>query len=334
MVFRRPRLALLCALLAAFLLDADTPPSPGLAGPLRIATRLIPLDRFTPQRATVGRLDWLGGVEISSHDRRFGGWSGLDADPDGRFTAISDRGYWWRGQILADGADRVTGAQPGWLGPIPGPDGAPLSGLTADCEEVRAVGDHLLLAFERDHRLWLYARGPRGEPVPPVTVIPPPARFATLKPNVGPEAVARLRDGRLFVISESMNRRSVQLAWLSTSAGDWQFRRYRPAPYYAATAAAALPDGRIFIVERRFALETFTTRLVMLPVGAIESGDVIDGIELARLEAPLTGENFEGLSVWTDARGRPVITVISDNNYFLLQRTLLMRFRCRTPDCA
>ncbi len=37
-------------------------------------------------------------------------------------------------------------------------------------------------------------------------------------------------------------------------------------------------------------------------------------------------DNMEGLGIHRDARGRTILTLISDNNRSILQRTLLLRF--------
>ena len=40
-------------------------------------------------------------------------------------------------------------------------------------------------------------------------------------------------------------------------------------------------------------------------------------------------DNMEGLAVDTDANGETILTLISDDNRSILQRTLLLRFRLR-----
>jgi len=46
---------------------------------------------------------------------------------------------------------------------------------------------------------------------------------------------------------------------------------------------------------------------------------------IARFEPPVTSDNYEGLSV-TIENGRPIIWIVSDDNYSLWQRTLLLKF--------
>ena len=48
--------------------------------------------------------------------------------------------------------------------------------------------------------------------------------------------------------------------------------------------------------------------------------------ELARLQPPFIEENFEGLDVRRDRKGRTLVYVISDDNFFSLQKTILLLF--------
>ena len=49
------------------------------------------------------------------------------------------------------------------------------------------------------------------------------------------------------------------------------------------------------------------------------------GREIARLAPPLTIDNMEGVSV-TVENGRNIVWLVSDDNFFPLQRTLLLKF--------
>ena len=50
------------------------------------------------------------------------------------------------------------------------------------------------------------------------------------------------------------------------------------------------------------------------------------GEEVARIEPPMTFDNFEGIATRVGPGEQVFIYVISDDNYFFLQRTLLMEF--------
>ena len=48
--------------------------------------------------------------------------------------------------------------------------------------------------------------------------------------------------------------------------------------------------------------------------------------EIARLAAPLVHDNFEGIATRRDGQGRTLVYLISDDNFHILQRTLLLMF--------
>ena len=68
------------------------------------------------------------------------------------------------------------------------------------------------------------------------------------------------------------------------------------------------------------------SRLGRVAPSALKPGATVRSSELARLEPPLIVENFEGLGVRRDERGRTLIYLVSDDNFNVLQRTLLLLF--------
>lgn len=86
-----------------------------------IAAVRVPLDASDPARTTVGALTYLGGVELSSRDGAFGGFSSLSVAGD-RFTLLSDGGNIVRFRM--DGDFRIGDPQFGDLPAGPGRDWA------------------------------------------------------------------------------------------------------------------------------------------------------------------------------------------------------------------
>ena len=62
-----------------------------------------------------------------------------------------------------------------------------------------------------------------------------------------------------------------------------------------------------------------------MPAKLIRPGALLEGNEILRLAPPFLADNFEGVAVRTE-RGRVAIYLVSDDNYFALQRTLLLKF--------
>ena len=90
---------------------------------------------------------------------------------------------------------------------------------------------------------------------------------------------------------------------------------------------AATPDGNLLVLERRFSwTRGLAVRIRSVPLAAIKSGALVDGRELMFADMGSQIDNMEGLSVHRDSSGALVLTLISDDNFSVLQRTLLLQF--------
>ena len=96
------------------------------------------------------------------------------------------------------------------------------------------------------------------------------------------------------------------------------------------TGTTRLGDGDILVLERRYTLIGGVAALLRrISRQSIQPGALLDGVELARLAPPLTVDNMEGISARQDSAGRTLIYLMSDDNYSVLQRTLLLMFELR-----
>jgi hypothetical protein len=103
---------------------------------------------------------------------------------------------------------------------------------------------------------------------------------------------------------------------------------FRPA------GAALLPGGDVLVVERRF--PPIGVRVVRLSRASLDATGPFAPEEIARIEAPLTVDNFEGVEARRDAAsGQTLVYLLSDDNGCAkdgatrvpgLQRTLLLMF--------
>ena len=102
---------------------------------------------------------------------------------------------------------------------------------------------------------------------------------------------------------------------------------YLPPPGYDPSDAVELPDGRVIVLNRKLAMPfAWSAILTLIDRRAMTQGAIVRGREIARLAPPLTVDNFEGLAV-TREGGATILWMVSDDNLFLLQRTLLLKFR-------
>ncbi len=275
----------------------------------------------------MGKLSYRGGISLTSSDGRFGGWSDLWLDRDGRhLMAISDRGFWLEANLTFDWSGAPSGLENARLGGLIDLDGRPITGFAADAEAlVRLPDGGFLVAFERRHRIWRY---PPAEPpfsIAP-TNVPPPPELSRAPPNGGLEAMARLSDGRMFALAEELVVDGANVGWIGDGK-DWRTLGYIAAVDYKPTSATELPDGDVLVLERRYTRRDGPgAQLVRVARRDITPGARLAGEELARIEPPLTLDNFEGVAAWRENGGATRIYVISDDNYSLLQRTLLLAF--------
>ena len=93
------------------------------------------------------------------------------------------------------------------------------------------------------------------------------------------------------------------------------------------TDCAVTPKGDLLILERSFSrLRGVAMRIRRVPLAAIQSGATVDGPVLIEADMNYQIDNMEGLSVHRAADGALVLTLISDDNFSMIQRTLLLQF--------
>jgi hypothetical protein len=69
-----------------------------------------------------------------------------------------------------------------------------------------------------------------------------------------------------------------------------------------------------------------SVRLMRVAAADIRPGAHLEGREIARWGPPLTVDNFEGVAARRGPDGETLIYLLSDDNFHLLQRTLLVMF--------
>lgn len=298
---------------------------PVRAEPIDVRARVLLLDATDPERMRVGRLEWRGGVSLSSSDPRFGGLSSLRVAADGiGFTAVSDEGWRVDGRMLYDLQGHLAGVEGVTLVPLLSRRGRPLPELgkhESDAESlVRDADGTLVIGFEGDHRIVRYP----GDGAAPSLVAPPPG-LQQAPVNSGLETLVRLRDGRLLAITEKLKVEGGVRGWIGGGKGGWQSFVWATSEGFVPTDATQLPSGELLVLERRF--PPVGARLRLLPAASIKAGGLLDGTQIARLEGSLQLDNMEGIDARRGPAGETLIWLISDDNFSFLQRTLLLMFR-------
>lgn len=316
--WRRAGLALLAfGLLATPIAPAPQEPPPG-PGTASLHAAPILLNEDDPAQREVGALTFLAGWVLTSDDRRFGGISAM-AVGGNRVTSISDSGILLTFAVPGPGAGHVD------ILPLPSGPGSPTRKMDRDTEAMFVAGGQAWLAFENRNEVWRYAR-PDWRAEARIA----PAAMRRWPTNRGAEAMHRLADGRFLIISESLDPDSTSTGLLfpgdPTEGGAPVELRIRPARGYRITDVAQLPDGRLLLLQRDVSLlRGVTAKLAVVDLAALVSGRPVEGREIAHFAEPLTVDNMEALSITREGE-QTIVWLASDDNYFPLQRTLLMKF--------
>ena len=287
-----------------------------------IEAKPVLLNSFDPSLTRVGRLEYCGGLQLSSSDPLFGGLSGLLVSADGRrLTAVSDRGYRMRSVLLYDQNGALVGIDRATITALRGVHGRSLAGSPEGDAEGLAHGEggSVVVSFETRPKLLVYPR--KGGP--PVHLKPPPGLKDAAK-NQGIETLTRLADGRLLALTEGLETEGGVVGWIGGNRKPWFRLTWLTSGGFQPTGAATLPSGDVLVLERRIVPPG--ARVRRLEASRIAADAVLDGEEIARFEGTLTFDNREGIAARDDA-GESLVYLVSDNNYSFLQRTLLLMFR-------
>ena len=99
-----------------------------------------------------------------------------------------------------------------------------------------------------------------------------------------------------------------------------------------AAAGALLPSGDLLVLERKFSWTTgLFIRIRRIKLADVAPGALVDGRVLFEADLGYAIDNLEGLSVHRGANGETVLTLVSDDNFSALQRTLLLQFTLAEP---
>jgi hypothetical protein len=306
-----------------------------VSGPENIIVQATPLSGFSiigRERRRFGELTFRQGLDLRSSHTGFGGWSGLWRSADGaELVAVSDAGSWFTARVTQV-AGILSGLSDARVAPMLSASGLPLGSTRAyDVEGLTIVDGVAYVCIERVQAVlrFNFAREgltARGRPVPV------PADTQKLPRNQGLEAIGMVPRGAalagaLVVIAErSDGHGETTRGWLIGGPKPGGFRVLRRNDF-DVTDLAFLPGGDMLILERRFSfLSGLAMRIRRIPAASLAPDAVLDGPVLIEADLGYEIDNMEGMAVHTGLHGETVITLISDDNFSGLQRTLLLEF--------
>jgi hypothetical protein len=306
-----------------------------------VQVRVAPIAGFDtqhPEEVRFGPLQFVGGLQIDSPDRRFGGLSGIETSADGRqVMMVSDVGDLFTGTIdYRDGVPiglsdvsvrRLVGESGEKLGEKYGADAESLRAATG-----RGLPSDVLIGFERDNRVLSYKIDGRGNAATASRLAVPDA-VGDLPYNKGLEGIAVVPPGApnaggivMFAESEEDAAPGVIRGWL-IAGGKTRELGLRRTGGFDLTDLVALPDGDLIVLERKFSILTgVAMRLRRLRAAELGGPQPMNGETLFAAGMAHAVDNMEGLATHQDESGRTILTIVSDDNFSALQRTLLLQF--------
>ncbi|MEZ5798192.1 MAG: esterase-like activity of phytase family protein [Paracoccaceae bacterium] len=265
--------------------------------------------------------NFLSAYRWSGDDPRLGGLSGIEVSADGReFIALSDRGAITRGRFDRDADGRIAGIDTAPFALLKAGAEAPLDPARADSEGLAWGADgRILVSFEGVARVLAYDRvdGSAGN-------LPRHPDFAAMQANSALEALAIDARGRIFTLPERSgdeDRPFPVYMFDGSWHQDWSIPRDGA---YLPVGADFGPDGRLYLLERRFlGIGGFASRVRAFALDQHGFGAGQTVLETT----PGTHGNLEGLSVWLDDRGDIRLTMLSDDNFLFYLRNEIVEYR-------
>jgi hypothetical protein len=306
-----------------------------VAAPVSIEVNARPIPAFEPgdrARVRFGALEYRSGLVLTSPFPGFGGLSGIRLDAKGeRFISFSDKGTWFTGSIVYQGR-AMSGLADVEAAPMLGPDGKPITTRGwFDSESIALDGSLVYIGLERVNQVlrFDFSKGftrARGEVVP----LPPAA--SRLPFNKGLEALVFVPKGMplagtLIAISErGLDAKGNLIGFLVGGPLPGQFS-VRRTDKFDISDAVLLASGELLVLERKFSwLSGIGIRIRRIALTSVAPGAVVDGPSIFEANLGEEVDNMEGIDAHVTPEGDTVLTMVSDDNFSLLQRTLLLQF--------
>lgn len=318
--------------LALTLARAFAKPSVLPVSPVAIDVTCIPIDHFRPggEETRFGALTFLGGLRLTSSFPGFGGLSALriEGRPE-RFLSLTDAGLFVAGQLDTEGLKPV-GLSHVRAAAMLDENGRPLADNgRADTESLAIGPDGIYVGIEGVNEVW---RFPGPDPLSQRGVsVHVPEGVKALATNRGVESLSVIpsgpRAGTLIAIGEAGTTGNPDLpGFLIGGPRPGRFL-VKKSWKFNATDADVGPDGRLYLLERHYSpMEGVFMQIRRFEMEAVRPGATIDGEVLIRADMGFEIDNMEGLAVTAGPSGETLLTLISDDNFSPLQRTLLLRF--------
>jgi len=299
-----------------------------------VAISARPITTFeprNPEKSRFGKLTFRAGLVLTASDSAFGGFSGLWRGAQGHdLVAVSDKGMWLTAKVASRNG-RLAGLAEAELAPILGSSGRPLRRSRYYDTESLCIADGVAyLGVERTHDVLRFDWARDGV-LARARIVAVPREAKRLPSNKGLEAIGVVPQGQPLagaIVAIAERSGAVDEPTSGFIIGGRQPGLFRVARHdgFDITDLAFLPDGDLLLLERWYQpFRGVGMRIRRVAGERLKPGALLDGPYLVEADLGQEIDNMEGLSVHLE-QGRTVLTLISDDNFSFLQRTVLLEF--------
>lgn len=293
------------------------------------ATPILAFQADSPSQIRFGSLEFRGGLVLTSAHKSFGGISALRVQADGEhFIALSDRAFWFRGRIVYEN-NRPFGITDASVEQVLDGDGKPAPQW--DTESIAQDGNRLYVGLERANSIFSFDFDWKGFPAN-ARPVPVPPELKDLPYNQGLEAMAFIsKNNRLArtligfsekALTEEGNLKAFLIG--GPMPGVFSVKR---TDGFDISDASVLPGGDILVLERQYSLQRgVAMRIRRIRLDDIKPGALVDAAPVIEAGIRCQIDNMEALSVYRNHKAETVLTLMSDDNFSPIQRTLLLQF--------
>lgn len=234
-------------------------------------------------------------------------------------TVVSDIGMLMRAKVDRKG-DLISAIHPEIRLRLKSQSGAKVKKRLADAEGIAVAKDGTIyVSFENVARVSRYDR-----PNSKAKDLPRPVAFRQFPKNGALEALAIDDAGHLYTMPESWRDSDGQIPVFRWDGAEWSIPfTLPPRGRFLPVGADFGPDGRLYVLERGFnppfGFRSRLRRWTITADGPMNEESLLE-------TATGTHDNLEGVAIWRDNQGRLRATMVSDDNFFALQRTELVEY--------
>lgn len=304
---------------------------PSLANAQDIQIQATPIENFLPTSPTkkkFGKLDFLGGLELTSDHEEFGGFSAISFVNANELVMVTDKARVVTTKIKRAN-EKPVGLEEAYISRVKASSGRTITGASdKDAEALEVAGSSFFIGYERNDRIMRFSMKDK-------TLIADNNYNVDLNPqafpsNKGIEAIAiHPETGKLYAFAEQALNNNGNHQGFIISGG--KVIRKLPVKYrdlFSLTDAAFLTNGDLILLERYY--NPFTgvfMRMRRIKAATLELNNPLDGEVLIDVNYNYEIDNMEGIAITEMVDGSNRITLISDDNFSRNQRTILLEFR-------